>query len=75
MNTGYKSVVFDNFSNSLTEILGRRQTVNGKGLHVVQGDIRNQAVRENRIRCFDCQLGGLLLCQPEGGWRVRRKYA
>lgn len=54
LNAGHDIVVFDNFSNSHPEALRRVQTITGKTLQLVEGDIRDQAALEEAIRRFDC---------------------
>lgn len=54
LNAGHEVVVFDNFSNSHPEALRRVQTITGKALQVVEGDIRDQAALEETIRRFAC---------------------
>lgn len=54
LNAGYDIVVFDNFSNSHPEALRRVQTITGKTLQLVEGDIRDQAALEETIRRFGC---------------------
>lgn len=54
LNAGHEVVVFDNFSNSHPEALKRVQTITGKTLQLVQGDIRDQKALEDTIRRFGC---------------------
>ncbi len=54
LNAGHEIVVFDNFSNSHPEALRRVQTITGRTLRVVEGDIRDQAALEDSIRRFGC---------------------
>lgn len=54
LNAGHDIVVFDNFSNSHPEALRRVQTITGKTLQFVEGDIRDQAALEEAIRRFSC---------------------
>jgi UDP-glucose 4-epimerase len=54
LNAGHEIVVFDNFSNSHPEALRRVQTITGRTLRVVEGDIRDQAALEDTIRRFGC---------------------
>ena len=54
LNAGHEVVVFDNFSNSHPEALRRVQTITGKTLQVVEGDIRDQAALEEAMRHFAC---------------------
>lgn len=54
LNAGHDIVVFDNFSNSHPEALRRVQTITGKTLQLVEGDIRDQAALEETIRRFGC---------------------
>jgi len=54
LNAGHEIVVFDNFSNSHPEALRRVQTITGKTLQLVEGDIRDQTVLEEAIRRFGC---------------------
>jgi UDP-glucose 4-epimerase len=54
LNAGHDIVVFDNFSNSHPEALKRVQSITGKTLQLVEGDIRDQAALEEVIRRFGC---------------------
>ncbi|MCG2577105.1 UDP-glucose 4-epimerase GalE [Dechloromonas sp. XY25] len=54
LNAGHEVVVFDNFSNSHPEALKRVQTITGKTLQLVKGDIRDQEALEDTIRSFGC---------------------
>lgn len=54
LNAGHGIVVFDNFSNGHPEALRRVQTITGKTLQVVEGDIRDQAALEEAISRFGC---------------------
>lgn len=54
LNAGHEVVVFDNFSNSHPEALRRVQTITGKTLQLVEGDIRDQKALEDTIRRFGC---------------------
>lgn len=54
LNAGHVVVVFDNFSNSRPEALHRVQTITGKTLQLVKGDIRDQGALEETIRRFGC---------------------
>jgi UDP-glucose 4-epimerase len=47
-------VVFDNFSNSHPESLKRVETITGKKIYCVEGDIRDQAAVASTLRQFDC---------------------
>lgn len=42
LDAGYDVTVFDNFSNSHPEALGRVERITGKKLHLVRGDIRDR---------------------------------
>lgn len=42
LNAGYDVTVFDNFSNSHPEALGRVERITGKKLHLLRGDIRDR---------------------------------
>lgn len=54
LQAGQEVVVFDNFCNSHREALRRVETITGKSLNVVEGDIRDQAALEETIRRFGC---------------------
>lgn len=54
LNAGREIVLFDNFSNSHPEPLNRVQTITGKTMQVVEGDIRDQGAQEETIRRFGC---------------------
>lgn len=51
---GHNVVVFDNFSNSHPEALKRVEHISGHGLHLIEGDIRNQASLEAALRHYQC---------------------
>lgn len=55
LQTGYEVVVFDNFSNSHPEALRRVENITGRRLHLIEGDIRNQAAVENILRQYRCK--------------------
>lgn len=55
LQSGQEVVVFDNFSNSHPESLKRVETITGKKVHCVEGDIRDQAAVTAALRQFDCQ--------------------
>lgn len=55
LNSGQEVVVFDNFSNSYPESIKRVETITGKKVHVVEGDIRDLAAVEATLRQYDCQ--------------------
>lgn len=46
LQSGHEVVVFDNFSNSHPEAIRRVETITGKTIPVVQGDVRDQAALE-----------------------------
>jgi UDP-glucose 4-epimerase len=54
LNTGEQVVVFDNFCNSNPASLDRVQTICGKSLIVVEGDIRDQAALESVLTEYGC---------------------
>lgn len=54
LKAGYEVVVFDNFSNSHPEALQRVQTITGRPLQIIEGDIRDQTALEMAIRRFGC---------------------
>ena len=54
LNAGEQVVVFDNFCNSNPLSLDRVQTICGKSLIVVEGDIRDQGAIETALTEFDC---------------------
>jgi UDP-glucose 4-epimerase len=43
LNAGHEVTVFDNFCNSQPESMRRVERITGKRLHLIEGDIRNQA--------------------------------
>jgi UDP-glucose 4-epimerase len=47
-------VVFDNFSNSHPESLKRVESITGRKIQLVEGDIRDQAALEDALRRFGC---------------------
>lgn len=54
LNAGQEVVVFDNFSNSHPESLKRVETITGRKIQLVEGDIRDQAALEEALRRFGC---------------------
>ena len=54
LKAGQDVVVFDNFCNSHPESLKRVETITGRKLHLIEGDIRDQPVLESAMRQFDC---------------------
>lgn len=54
LNAGQEVVVFDNFSNSHPESLKRVETITGRKIQLVEGDIRDQAALEEALRRFAC---------------------
>jgi len=54
LNAGQDVVVFDNFSNSHPESLKRVETITGRKIQLVEGDIRDQAALEDALRRFGC---------------------
>jgi len=55
LNAGQEVVVFDNFCNSYPESIKRVETITGKKVHVVEGDIRDRAAVEAALRQYQCQ--------------------
>jgi UDP-glucose 4-epimerase len=55
LNAGQEVVVFDNFSNSHPESLKRVETITGRKIQLVEGDIRDQVALEQALRQFNCQ--------------------
>jgi UDP-glucose 4-epimerase len=55
LQAGYEVVVFDNFSNSHPEALRRVENITGRRLHLIEGDIRNQAGVETILRHYECK--------------------
>ncbi|KJC42459.1 hypothetical protein UP09_19825 [Bradyrhizobium sp. LTSP885] len=54
LSAGEDVVVFDNFSNSSPKALERVQTICGKSLTVVEGDVRDQAALETALAQHGC---------------------
>src|ERR1700682_2172219 len=54
LNAGKQVVVFDNFCNSSPASLDRVQSICGKSLIVVEGDIRDQAAVERVLANYGC---------------------
>jgi len=54
LNAGQDVVVFDNFSNSHPESLKRVESITGRKVQLVEGDIRDQAALEDALRRFGC---------------------
>lgn len=55
LRAGMDVVVFDNFSNSHPESLKRVESITGRKVKLVEGDIRDQAAVAAALRQFDCQ--------------------
>lgn len=55
LEAGQEVVVFDNFCNSHPEALKRVETITGRKLHLVEGDIRDRAALEAAMLRFDCR--------------------
>ena len=55
LNAGEQVVVFDNFCNSSPASLDRVQTICGKSLSVVEGDIRDQTSLERVLIDYGCE--------------------
>jgi UDP-glucose 4-epimerase len=54
LDAGQEVVVFDNFSNSHPESLKRVETITGRKIQLVEGDIRDQVALEDALRRFGC---------------------
>lgn len=54
LQSGQEVVVFDNFSNSHPESLRRVETIAGRKIQLVEGDIRDQSAMEEAMRRFGC---------------------
>ena len=54
LESGQDVVVFDNFCNSHRESLNRVETIAGRRLHVVEGDIRDRDALERVLREYAC---------------------
>lgn len=52
---GYEVVVFDNFCNSHHEVLRRIEKITGRKVHLIEGDVRDQAAIENTLRKYNCK--------------------
>ena len=55
LNAGEQVVVFDNFCNSSPASLDRVQTICGKSVSIVEGDIRDQASVERVLIDYSCE--------------------
>ncbi|WP_034296357.1 UDP-glucose 4-epimerase GalE [Herbaspirillum sp. RV1423] len=55
LNAGHRVVVFDNFCNSFPEAVRRVETITGKSLALVEGDIRDRAAIEQALRQYQCE--------------------
>lgn len=55
LRAGMDVVVFDNFSNSHPESLKRVESITGRKVKLVEGDIRDQAAVAAALRQFDCK--------------------
>lgn len=53
LNAGYELVVYDNFCNSSMEAIHRIETITGKSLFVVNGDIRDEAAMRTAMAGCD----------------------
>lgn len=49
LNAGYDVTVFDNFSNSVPNVLTRVERITGKSVHCVQGDVRDGAAIQRAL--------------------------
>ena len=54
LNAGHQVVVFDNFCNSTPEAVNRVETITGKSLPLVEGDLRDSATIESVLRSNHC---------------------
>jgi UDP-glucose 4-epimerase len=54
LNAGQDVLVFDNFSNSHPESLKRVESITGRKIQLVEGDIRDQTALEEALRRFGC---------------------
>lgn len=52
---GHEPIIFDDFSNSSHEVIGRLQTLFQKRPTVIEGDIRDRAALEAAIRTHKCE--------------------
>lgn len=49
VNAGHHVVLYDNLSNSNTDVLGRLETITGQALPFVQGDIRDEGLMRSTL--------------------------
>ena len=54
LNAGQDVVIFDNFCNSHSESLKRVESITGRKVKLVEGDIRDQAAVAAALRQYDC---------------------
>ena len=54
LGAGQDVVVFDNFCNSHPESLKRVESITGRKIKLVEGDIRDQAAVAAAFRQYDC---------------------
>lgn len=54
LNSGYDVTVYDNFSNSYPEAIRRIETITGKKVKVIQGDIRDESKLSSVLRESNC---------------------
>lgn len=54
LQAGHEVVVLDNFSNSSPESLVRVQAIAGRNLHIVEGDVRDEATVAATLRDYGC---------------------
>ncbi len=55
LNAGHELVVFDNFVNSHPDVIQRIESITGKRVELVEGDIRDVFALERAIRKHHCQ--------------------
>lgn len=56
LQNGYDAVVYDNFSNSSAEALRRVETITGKSLQLIQGDIRDETTTAKAMQGCDAVI-------------------
>lgn len=54
LNAGHQVVVLDNFVNSHAASIARVQHITGQQVHLVEGDVRDQALLEATLREYRC---------------------
>ena len=52
---GYTPIIFDNFCNSSASVIQKIEALTKKSLHVIQGDIRDEALLQQALKDHQCE--------------------